>query len=287
MGWPAVKLSREGVLADGEYLRTFAPCSTDTRDTPQCQYVSEFAEFMTYDATLQTTEPFRKLEVLIEDTNGRVLDSIGYFYDEPGRYNINQQFAMVFGSSTNAVYVIRSCLLQDEDFAIFGAGECTTMVYGNGTTTEGYLAWWEERNPNTPNAGLTAYETLQCGDIGITEVGKAFRCALLWAFEPSTASVEKFRTSMNLVQYSYPIGYVSHMFSQIQDTMSATSTDIFTREIELGKYFGKPNTATTTLSLDGMDTYTNKIKPVTDKIDMLLWIGFSAWFIVWAISRRL
>jgi hypothetical protein len=275
------------VLEEGEYIATFAPCITDTRTTPQCELTAEFAEFMEYDATIKTIQKNRKLEVFIEDTNGTILDSFAYYYEDAGTYDVNTDIAMVFSTSTSAIYVIRSCLMQDEDFAFFGGGDCTTMIYGNGTTTEGYLEWWKERNPNTPNAGLTAYENLQCGDIGITEVGKAVRCALLWAFEPNTASVEKFKKSMDLVQYSYPIGYVSHMFLQIQDTMNATSTDIFTREIELGKYFGKPDTATTTLSLDGLDTYTDKMKPVTDKINMLLWIGFSAWFIVWAISRRL
>lgn len=286
-GWPSVKLSRE-TLGNDEYVITFSPCSTDTRTHNECHYSTDFSEFMTYDASINTTQENRKLEILIKNTKGDVLDSVAYLYTDAGYYDINTQFAMVHGSTTAEVYLIQSCLSAFDEYAVFATRgtSCTTMVYGNGTTTQSYLDWWASRYGST-SSGLSAFQELACSDLSILDVAKGVKCALLWAFEPSPASLEKFSTSLYLIKNAYPIGYVTHIVSDINETMEATSTELFTREIELGKYFGKPNTATTTISLAGKDIYIEKIEPVTEKIEIFLWILFSGFFLSWALTRTL
>jgi hypothetical protein len=128
---------------------------------------------------------------------------------------------------------------------------------------------------------------LGCDDIGVTEVGKATRCALLWAFEPSTVALDKFWNTLGLVTHSYPIGYATYMISDIRTAFSTTSLAIFTRDIEIGKYFGRPGTGTTTMTLEGSQVYVEKIAPVSDKIAMFIYILFAVWFIWWATTRTL
>lgn len=280
-------LTGDGITSD-EYVVTFAPCETDSRGTSQCEEVNEFAELMTYDANINTTQNDRKVEILIENTNGQILDSVAYYYGDPGYYNVNTQFPMVFGSSTDAVYVIRTCLLPADEFAIFTPGDnCTTMIYGNGTTTEGYLEWWTQRNPDTENAGLSAFQSLGCDDLSVTEVSKAVRCALLWAFEPSTASLQKFGMVRDVVLTTYPLGYATHMVTAMASSFNSTSTEAMNIELNMHRWFGLETVATTTVSFVTMTQYTHMIDPVFDLVEILLWFLFAVWFITWGLSRKL
>jgi len=274
-------------IVDGEYIVTFAPCSTDTRDNSQCERTEDFAEFMTYDANINTVEPYRKLEVFIENTTGQILDSFAYYYDEAGYYNINTELAILYGSSTNAVYIIRSCLLPADAFALFTPGNaCTTMVYGNGTTTEGYISWWSQRNPNATSSALSAYEELTCGDLSITEVGKAFRCALLWAFEPSQTSLDKFGRTKDVIMHTYPLGYATIMWTDVASSLNSTSTSAMDKAIDVGRIFGQPGATVTVAFLD-LTKYMTMGQPIFDIIETIMWIFFLLWFFNWAFSRNM
>lgn len=118
-------------------------------------------------------------------------------------------------------------------------------------------------------------------------VYKGAKCALIWAFIPSNLSLTEFLEVKDVVLRSYPIGYATFIIEDITGAVTSTSTDALDREIEIGKYFGMPNTATTTLDFDSMFQYTSIVTPITDYIDIMLWIGFASWFLIWALTRKL
>lgn len=288
--WPGVVLSDGGSVGDDEYLITFAPCATDTRDNELTVCQKEFEEQPTFSWAVNTTQSDRKIELQARTTNGRLLDSVAYYYTDAGFYTGTTSLTLI-GTSTQIVTEIQTCLLPADGFLGWDStAKCTTMIFGNGTSTGSYPDWFCLKNPELEICnpeGKTMYELMNCQDVSILSVASSTYCALLWAFEPSYSSLQKFDRAKNLLLYSYPIGYFTFMWTDIQTAFTSSSTDIFTREIELGKYFGRPNTATTTLTLAGSETYIEKIKPVTDKVNILLWIGFSVWFIIWAVTRKL
>lgn len=294
--WALAGRLEGNAVVEGEYLLTLSPCLTDTRDNVQTKCVKDFEEIVPFSWLVNTTLPNRKVEVTIRGLDDELVDSVAYYYTEPTRETATTSFVLV-STSTEVVVSIQTCLLPADEFAVFTPSNCTTQIFGNGTSTESYIDWFCARNPLLPacnngtfattSKGQQIYEEMECDEIGILDVKKGAQCALLWAFEPSDVSLQKFSNASRLVTNAYPIGYFTFIYSDLKTALQSTSTDVFTREVEIGKYFGRPGAGTTTFSITGTEIYVEKVKPITDFINTFLWIGFASWFILWAVTRKL
>jgi hypothetical protein len=289
---PSVELAYSGGITTGEYITTASPCPTNSQNQTynSCNVPASTEVEVSGFANIET-DTGKKVSIYLRDKFNNVLDSVAFYYTGAGYETFEQTFYNLQASTT---YNILTCLSAPEAFPDFATDpECTTIIFTNGDNPVSYEAYWCEMFPTDPtclNATTTSptlWTSLGCDDIGITDVKLGVQCALVWAFEPSQNSIAQFQRAKDAILYSVPLGYVTYMVNDVVRAFTSTSTSVFTREIELGKYFGKPNTATTTISLEGMTSYFDMINPVWDLIETILWLAFAVWFIYWGLTRQL
>lgn len=288
---PSVAFSYQGGVVSGEYITTNAPCTThsDTQPNNSCNASVPLTE-VTVSGFVNMETANKKVSIYLKDKFLNNLDSVALYYTGAGY----EQFTHTFDNlSASTTYNIQTCLSDSNAFPDFAINPtCTTIIYTNGDNPVSYEQYWCELFPTDPTclnatSTPTLWTDLGCSDIGITDVKLGVQCALVWAFEPSQNSIRQFERAKDAILYSIPIGYATYMIQDVQEAFTSTDTSVFNREIELGKYFGKPNTATTTISLEGLTEYTSMIDPVWDLIETILWLAFAVWFIYWALTRTL
>lgn len=288
---PFVTLAYGGNIQNGEYVTTDAPCQTNSNTIPasSCNApvpltevsVSGFANFETSN---------KKVSIFLRDKFLNTLDSVAFYYTTAGYYDFENTFYDLQASTT---YNILTCISDAQAVPTYATNPtCTTIIYTNGDNPVSYEQYWCELFPTDPGcqnatSTPTLWANLSCDEIGITDVKKGVQCALVWAFEPSQNSIAQFQRAKDAILFSVPLGYATYMVQDVIQAFTSTSTSVFTRDIEIGKYFGKPNTATTTLSLATTTQHIGMFNPVFDLLETIVWIMFAVWFIYWALTRQL
>jgi len=246
-----------------------------------------------------STQPANyKIEHTIQDVvTGAVvrpayLNSKSDAHSLAGTYNFTEPYFFPFDGDATSTVKVRVCSIPSISFAEFAPEQnCLNMYLGNGvasSTLEQSLidigaladneAQWDKSY---------AWQVNNCDDLGITDVFPAIKCGFIWAFYPSNTTVATFNTNLGLVTRLYPIGYATLIYEDFASSTSATSTVYFDRNINFGRWFGVSGGATTTIDADALLVHSDIASPILSWLELLLWIGFAGWLLVWGITRKL
>lgn len=263
-------------LLDTNYVITTLPCASDSRSNSNESCPTSLMPVTEIDGVVNTSQDNMKLEILVYDSGRNLIDSTSFFYSEP-TYTTFDWYTVTVSTTTEAVYYINACVLPSDAFASFGYGNCTSIEWGNGTTTHEYLSWIGRDDADA----MSTYNELGCADVSILSFASSTYCALLWAFEPSNASMEKFGEVKNKLLFIIPIGYATHVVNDLKD-LSATSTQY---SFDMNAF----GLSSTTIDFDatayGESAYTD-FPTMFDTAEKFVWILFGIWVVGYGVSRR-
>jgi len=201
---------------------------------------------------------------------------------------------IVLPDKEKRVYVLRICNSPINLFPImFGDTSeslCYTVYLGNGYESAELDSLLFDMGilSSTTQASIdTVWNDNECSDIGLTDVFKAFKCGMIWAFSPSQDSLQAFSATKTKILQVYPIGYATLILSDLASSTNSTSTAYFDKDINFGRWFGVSSTASTTISTSALLVHTDMGSTLFDMISILMWIGFVTWLLVYALTRTL
>lgn len=286
---PAVALTYNGSPLTGEYITTQTPCTTNSNTNPTnaCDQIPTTEVSVSGFVNIETDN--KKVSIYLRDKYLNTLDSISMYYTGAGYFDFEHTFTGLQASTTYNIY---TCLSDAGAFPEFASiqPECTTIIFTNGDNPMSYDEYWCELFPEdsqctASTTSQTAWEEMGCNDLDITDVFLGVKCALVWAFVPAQQSVESFQEARNTVLSVYPIGYATHMYLDISEAFSTTTT-LMDRSVNIGAWFGRPTT-TVQLEFDTLTQYVHILDPLFKLFDNILWFIFTIWFLKWAYSRRM
>lgn len=243
-----------------------------------------------------------KYEYQMYDVDGVVIEPQGA-YGKSTTYPYAQSIArsdpLIFPTQDKKVYLLNVCVGYQYDFPLaFGfAGTesiCKSQFIGNGYTDEelGNLLFQLGKITSTSTVVtgepdvIDVWNQNECSDIGITEVFKGVKCALIWAFSPSQESLQKFNQAKTSVLTLYPIGYATLILSDVNTAFTSTSTTAFDKDIDVKKFFGQTG-GTTTISVSNLTSELGMVEPIINYGEIVLWTLFVGWLLVWGLTRKL
>jgi hypothetical protein len=253
-----------------------------------------------------STVPLWKYEYELSDIDGVALEPQGAFSKStiyPLAQSIVRTDPVIFPDTDKRIYLLRVCIGYQYDYPLaFGSigtmSVCKHQWIGNGYTDDllGQMLVSLGKIASTTGTGSgsgvdlwnsqTAWETNGCDDIGITDVFKGVKCALIWAFAPSQDSLQKFNEAKNSVLTLYPIGYATLILADVNNAFTSTSTTAFDKDIDVKKFFGQTG-GTTTISVSNLTSELGMVEPIINYGEMILWTLFVGWLLVWGLTRKL
>jgi len=205
--------------------------------------------------------------------------------------------ALIFPNQDKAVYRLLVC---DADTAVFplafgnvAGSYCKNMFIGNGYTSSELSTMLSSMGVLTvmPVQGridiATVWEENGCSELGLTDVFPAIKCAFIWAFEPSQVATQSFYAVSDRLLTVFPIGYATLIYEELASSTTSTSTAIFDRGINFGKWFGVEGTATTTFSSTALLSEMSMVDKIVDFLSLLMWGGFVILLLIFGFTRTL
>lgn len=267
---------------------------------------TSYAMALTIFAT-STVAPW-KYEYQMFDIDGNILEpqtafALARSFSITG--SVTDTHAIIFPDTRKRVYLLKVCTAEQYDFPIaFGIGDtsaiCVNQWIGNGFTDESLgnllLTLGKITSTSTPtgmggsgvtlwNSG-TAWESNGCEDIGLTDVFKGVKCAMIWAFSPTDESIQKFLRAKETMLTIYPIGYGTIIMRDITTAFSTSTPNVFTQEIPVKELFGLEG-GTTTIDMQVMLGQTGFINEFVDFIEVFFWLVFVGWLLMFSLTRKL
>jgi hypothetical protein len=266
------------------YITSSEMCSGDTREGPTIVCSTSLTPLPEFSGTFnfETEEPL-KLDFQIRDSTGDLLDSYQQVYTESGYY-LWDWTTVAVGTSTESVFTMQVCAVPPDAISTWGNHTCLTQIWGNGTSTEGYMQWAGLLGPESKE---TLYDSLHCSDVSLLSFASSTYCALLWAFEPSPLSVNSFQAVSQKLLTIYPLGYATLLYRELASSTSATSSAIFDRDINFGKWFGVDGKASTTISSTALVSKVPMVDKILDFLKVLVWSAFAIWLLIFGFTRTL
>lgn len=256
---------------------------------------------MAIQSTSTSLVPNWKFEYELSDFDGNPLYSTiekSLNYSRATLYNSEgtdyRTDTIIFPTMDKKAYLLKVCVGSNLSFPIALGEEgtdsiCSNIYFGNGYTEEEFnallVALGKVATSYKKDSSDVWIEN-GCNDIGLTEVFKGVKCALIYAFSPSDDSLSQFTETKNLMLSVYPIGYATLILSDVRNTLTSTSTSAFDKDIDVKKFFGKSG-GTTTISVSNLTSKMGMVQPIIDFIDLLFWIAFVIWLLWWGLTRKL
>jgi hypothetical protein len=266
-------------LSTSDYITSQTMCVADSRTESTVRCSTPLDPIPEFTGTFSVEQSNIKLELTLRDSAGELVDSTAYLYDEAGYFEWDW-YTSAIGSSTGSIFTLDACLVPGDSFSAFGYGECIRQIWGNGTSTEEYMDYVYGYSDTL--SGESLYDSLNCSDVSILSVASSTYCALLWAFEPSAEALQKFDVVKDKLLYIIPIGYATHMITDLKE-LTATST---TYEFDMNE-FGLSSTTITFPITEYAESAEEDFTPLFDTAEKFVWILFGVWVVGYGLSRRL
>jgi hypothetical protein len=197
-------------------VATSTICTTTAEDdTTVCGSETIF-ETITAEFTGVLATSSDGVEVRVTDSLFTILESSRWYFDSPGSVEDSLLYDPPSASSS-ARYA--ACIVPDGAFLDFISDPyCAHIWFGNGIATSTLQSGLEEQN--LIGWSPTQYNN-ECSDIGITDVFLGIKCAGLFLFIPSPATLERL-SDITLegkfpFQYLYDIGDVRQQLFAVGD----------------------------------------------------------------------
>jgi hypothetical protein len=112
------------------------------------------------------------------------------------------------------------------------------------------------------------------------------KCALIWAFYPSQSITQGFFDQFTRILTIVPIGYVSHIFIDVENSATSTSTDPLTFDFELMGLIDVPNVNlfSPAIAFANENQTFNHINTV---FNIIVYSFFGIWLLMYGLTRKL
>lgn len=275
----------EGDLNANDYVLVDVPCTVDSRlDTVvMCDTGSEYDSWLDIEGELMFREDSIKLEINLFNYDNQLLDSIANIYYGADTYNFSETLYNVTPSTT---YRVSACLVPLEGTSFYGYGECADFYFLNGSTTPWFAFVSSLLDDSTTTTESLWYEN-GCDDLGITDVFKGAKCALIWAFAPNAENMNKLITLRDDFLHIIPIGYLTLIYEDIEDIRNATTTDHYAFAMPV--YNGTELVASgTVVSLGGIANSLSDVDPggLFTFFEYMIYVVFAFWVIRFVSTLR-
>lgn len=265
-------------------IETWTPCaaSSQNEETSVCG-IETLPSSLRVTGVYDVEEAPWKLEVSLWDEDWELLDSIATAYENDIYGNFD--FAFVAPSASSS-YRITACAVPIDGTSYFGAGTCARSLIGIGYATTTYETYLEQAGLSVGQSSTDIWSSLGCSDVGITDVAKGMKCALIWAFRPSDTALNGLESLRDRVLHTWPLGYATLAYEEFASTTSATSSTVLDVDVDLKRFFGQSG-ATTTIDFGNITSGIEDFRPVLEPLEWILWGLWGLGIISWGLRVRL
>lgn len=286
-------ISSNLLLYDEESTIYYPDCSSDS-DVTQTTCASEFLyEGFILESEWTSLQDEYQIEFYVLDLDGNIYEPSqfysGVFFGTSSVGEYADTFDFPIQDATSSI-LVKICINDRYSSALAYWGQemtarCSNIFFGNGMATT-TLSSFITGIPNTDGDSVTNWYDMDCEEIGILDIKKGVQCGLLWAFKPSSESLDKFNQAKTSVLTTYPIGYATLILTDVTSAFNSTSTVAFDRDIDVKKFFGQSG-GTTTISVSALTSKMGMVQPIIDYFNVIMWTLFVAWLLWWGLTRKL